>query len=507
MNKKIAVTLKLPQLQNLIKRDPDAYKDEFFMQKAHFDSELEIFKLRPTKDSERFAELVSFMSHTISCYPAQCDHIPLALMQLLELQANVLHPDVRSKLFQALVILRKRDVIEPLVLIKLAFKLFIIPDKTLRLAVGEYIMADIKALNSKRHNEKLNKSIQATLFDIVNDNATITARKTVEILSELYRKRIWTDARTVNVLGIATLSQTTRVAVSAVNFFLGIETKMLEDDEEELKEGNSASVDFHEHSKKTKKRQRSVKLQKEKNEKTKRDHERKVAESVPLFPAIQLLHDPQSLADKLFKRLRQTGERFEVKLLLMNFVSRLIGCHKLLLLSFYSFLQRYLTSHQKDVTHILAYLIQSCHDLIPPEEVVPVIKSIAQNFITERCTNEVMAVGINSVREVISRVPAVLHEPGMDDFVQDLAQYSKKTHKSVMTAAHGVVNLVRDLYPTLLRKGDRGKFHDPTHVPVAYGHVTAAKGVDGIELLDAYERGEIRIDKNGTPLLPLIILI
>ena len=27
--------------------------------------------------------------------------------------------------------------------------------------------------------------------------------------------------------------------------------------------------------------------------------------------------------------------------------------------------------------------------------------------------------------------------------ISDLAQYSRKTHKSVMTAAHGIVNLVR----------------------------------------------------------------
>jgi hypothetical protein len=35
----------------------------------------------------------------------------------------------------------------------------------------------------------------------------------------------------------------------------------------------------------------------------------------------------------------------------------------------------------------------------------------------------------------------------MDDFIQDLARYGKKTHKSVMTAAHGIVNMVRELYP------------------------------------------------------------
>jgi protein SDA1 len=73
----------------------------------------------------------------------------------------------------------------------------------------------------------------------------------------------------------------------------------------------------------------------------------------------------------------------------MNFISRLIGCHKLIMTSFYSFLQRYLTSHQQDVTHILAYLIQACHDMVPPEDLLPIVKAIAYNFITERCTNEV----------------------------------------------------------------------------------------------------------------------
>jgi hypothetical protein len=87
-------------------------------------------------------------------------------------------------------------------------------------------------------------------------------------------------------------------------------------------------------------------------------HKGKMLETVPLFPAIQLIYDPQNLCEKLFKKLRSPGEKFEVKLLLINFISRLIGCHKLILLSFYSFIQRYLTSHQKDVTYILAYLIQ-----------------------------------------------------------------------------------------------------------------------------------------------------
>ena len=59
----------------------------------------------------------------------------------------------------------------------------------------------------------------------------------------------------------------------------------------------------------------------------------------------------------------------------MNLVSRLIGCHRLLLLPFYSFLQRYLASHQRAVTQILAYLIQACHELVPPDELMPVVRA------------------------------------------------------------------------------------------------------------------------------------
>ena len=60
--KRTNVSLKLPQLQNLIKRDPTAYREEFEQQRRHFESELEIFKLRPTADSERFTDLVGFMA-------------------------------------------------------------------------------------------------------------------------------------------------------------------------------------------------------------------------------------------------------------------------------------------------------------------------------------------------------------------------------------------------------------------------------------------------------------
>ena len=112
--------------------------------------------------------------------------------------------------------------------------------------------------------------------------------------------------------------------MAAVGFFLGIETKMMEDEEDEKVAPTKGGND-HQHSKKTKKRQRQAQKLGEQLTKQKREQEKKSAEITPLFPAIQMINDPQTLAERLFKKLRQTGERFEVKLMLMNFISRLIG--------------------------------------------------------------------------------------------------------------------------------------------------------------------------------------
>lgn len=52
-------------------------------------------------------------------------------------------------------------------------------------------------------------------------------------------------------------------------------------------------------------------------------------------------------------------------------------------------MQSYLTSHQEHVTKILVYIVQSCHDYIPADELIPVVKLIANNFVSDRSRPEV----------------------------------------------------------------------------------------------------------------------
>ena len=69
----------------------------------------------------------------------------------------------------------------------------------------------------------------------------------------------------------------------------------------------------------------------------------------------------QSFAERLFSRLQRSGggEKFEARLAVMGLLSRVIGVHRLLLLNFYPFLQKYLQPHQRDVTQLLAALVQA----------------------------------------------------------------------------------------------------------------------------------------------------
>lgn len=187
------------------------------------------------------------------------------------------------------------------------------------------------------------------------------------------------------------------------------------------------------------------------------------------------------MAEKLFKQLETTTKRFEVKLMTLDVISRLIGIHELLLLNFYPYLQRFMQPHQREVTKILQFVAQASHELLPPDVMQPVLKTLVNNFVTERNSSDVIAIGLNAVREICSRCPLAMDE----DLLQDLAQYKTYRERSVMMAARSLIHLFRTIRPELLHKKDRGR---PTeamaeHASKSYGQIDAKDYVPGAEIL------------------------
>ena len=45
------------------------------------------------------------------------------------------------------------------------------------------------------------------MFDLLNSDNELVARKALDVMVELYRRQVWTDARSVNVIAAACLSK------------------------------------------------------------------------------------------------------------------------------------------------------------------------------------------------------------------------------------------------------------------------------------------------------------
>ena len=122
-----------------------------------------------------------------------------------------------------------------------------------------------------------------------------------------------------------------------------------------------------------------------------------------------MLYDAQGYAETLFNKLKKSNDKYEVKLLMLRLTSRLIGRHNLMLMQFYPFLLRYLNAHQKDmIGQIFVCIIESSHELVPPEETKPLIEKIIQNYVTEYCNNQHITLGLNTIREILIRMPLAL---------------------------------------------------------------------------------------------------
>lgn len=474
----------LPQLQNLIKRDPTSYAEEFLQQFRHYQSIIEVFKLQPDRSNKELATLVMFMAQTAHCYPEHLQGFPEQLKSILSSQHTVMDPDLRMTLCKALVMLRNKNLISPSVILELFFELLRCQDKLLRKTLYTHIVTDIKNINAKHKNNKVNTTLQNFMYTMLRDSNAIAAKMSLDVMIELYRRNIWNDAKTVNVITTACFSKVTKVLVAALQFFLGRDDEKNDSDSESEDEGPTARDLMLRYATSKKNTKSKKKLEKAMN--VLKKHKKKKRPEVFNFSAIHLVHDPQEFSEKLLKELEKSKERFEVKMMFMDLISRLVGIHELFLFNFYPFIQRFLQPHQREVTKILLFAAQATHPLVPPEIAQSVLMTVANNFVTDRNSGEVMTVGLNAIKEITARCPLAMKE----ELLQDLSQYKTHKDKNVSMSARALIHLFRTLNPQMLQKKFRGK---PTEASTeakihAYGELDSKDYIPGAEVLEVEKK-------------------
>ncbi|RAH50227.1 SDA1 family protein [Aspergillus brunneoviolaceus CBS 621.78] len=491
----------LPNLQHKIRRDPKSYIEDFRAQHYQYESHREIFMAAPSSATDTgiisLRELIDFIAHVADCYPEITKDFPQQLMDILSQHHLILQAELREKIVGSLVLLRKKELLDSATLLQTLFPILIsTPSKTLRALLFQKILMDLRSSNAKSTNHKLNRTMQTVLYNLVtSDRTSSKGLWAIKLTRELWKRQIWTDAKAVEVMKEASLATNEKVIVGGIRFFLGGD-KEREEMEDESSDEEAIDMGRVKHiigiNKKTKKKARAV----EKARATVKRRERKKNQPHPLnFSALHLLHDPQGYAESLFsKHLQSTKSKLNLdqKLLVLQLVTRLVGLHKLHIMHLYSYFQKYLTPRQPSVTSFLASLAQASHDLVPPDDLEPLVQKIANEFVSEASAAEVASAGLNAIREICARQPLAMNET----LLQDLVMYRKSKDKGVVMAARGLLSLFRELNPEWLKRRDRGK---EASMGLRSGEKKekrfaeqAAGGIEGIELLEQWKEEERR---------------
>lgn len=478
-------------LQNLVKRDPESYQEEFLQQYAHYESLRDIFMLQglsgsenggaagdvntsgsgsTTSTTDQLLELIGFVSQVCSCYPKETANFPNELKQLVLEHHKSLPFELKEKIIASLMMLRNKGVITAEQLIQTLFPLLIAYSsqgnaltvnshaRELRQLIYKNLISLLKSCNTGSKNQKLNKSTQAVCFNLLDqpDSQGIWASK---LTRELWRRGIWDDSRTVEIMTQATLHGDVKIAVSGVMFFLDADKEREANFEDNSEDEDGFDLDAIKHkmqvNKKTgrrgKKLENAIKTYKKKNNNSNQSN------GFLNFSAIHLLRDPQGFAERLFAQhlSGKNSTKFDLdqKISLMQLISRMVGTHKLMVLGLYTFFLKYLTPKQRDVTKIMSACAQACHELVPPENLQVLVRKVADEFVSDGVASEVAAAGLNTIKEICSRAPLAIDET----LLQDLAEYRSSKAKGVNMAAKALVTLYREVAPEMLKKKDRGK--------------------------------------------------
>ncbi|KAK7819495.1 protein sda1 like protein [Quercus suber] len=472
------------------------------------------------------------LAHVTPFYPNHLADFPKQLAGLLSSASRSLPSGLRCHVAQSLILLSNRQMIDIEETLALFMDLQTLGDKPLRKLAFSHVIHSIKRMNQKHKNDAKNRKLQNIVFAMLQQDDEAKAKRALTTLCELHRRKLWFDDRTANAIATACFHSSPRIMIAALSFLLDYE-KIEDDDDSDASSGEDdpnpqaphvvinkqAIYNAHHKGTVSSKKKKQAKLQramrsmkrqqrlssenvssnnysplnhlkdaqahhkgtvsskKKKQAKLQRAmrsmkrQQRLSSENVSSnnYSPLNHLKDAQGFVEKLFSRLQTCNERFEVRMMMLKVIARTVGLHRLILLNFYHFIEKYVQPHQRDVTSLLAAAVQACHDMVPPDAVEPLFRKIVNQFVHDRSRPEAIAVGLNVIREICLRMPLLMTE----DLLQDLALYKKSHEKAVSIAARSLITLFREVCPSLLIK------KDPTNCSSKTGDVNARDSETG----------------------------
>ena len=466
----------LPQYQDRVKRDKESYKEEFLKILKKFEEQFTIFLFDPSRKIKGFRELLMFFAHLSHLFKNETEFIPKGLCKIISENYLTIPHEVRLTIVDSLSIMCKSGILSLLEVIPLFFNLMRCQDKILRKRLTDYIISALTKVNEKHKNININKNIQNFCEKLLEDPNKKLARKTLNIIVNLYQKKIWNDSRTINMLAnIAVTAKDIKISSAACQFFLSEYNTEEGDssDEEDLEElKNKYKLLGKGYSQKTKKRKAKLK-QLMKSIERKEERNKKIKTNTNFLP-IDQLNDPYTFAEKLFHLMSsfQSGN-FSHKLIILRLLGRILGRHRLIINNFFNSMIPLIKAEQKDLNIILASIIEATHDQIPPIELESLIKKLFDFFISDVLPPQQITLGLHTLYGIMERCPYCINEEYFN-ICEELRNYK---NKSVANAARAVCNLYKEHSD---KKGIENGF--------GFGDAKNNDTIEGIELLKKLEK-------------------
>ena len=187
--------------------------------------------------SFRVSSLIT--AQVANCYPETTEGFPDQIANMLFQHHANLSRELREKLIQCLLLLRKKGVISPTKYLLQAFRvnsrlvetllplLTATPSKALRMVIFKTTLATLKDANKQKHKPtSLNRTVETLLFSFVENrplqgisnlgstSSTPPGVWAVRITSEMWRRGIWNGARSVELMREAACSDVSHLSFS-----------------------------------------------------------------------------------------------------------------------------------------------------------------------------------------------------------------------------------------------------------------------------------------------------
>ena len=463
----------LVELQSLTKKDPELYREEVLGIYEEFNELMTEFYEQPSASHPRLTEIIKFLSQVCLYFTQEMSLFPGKIVKILDSYYQTLFVEFRKIVFGAIKLLRNRDQIRSIDIIPVLFKLFRVKDKHLRQETLGFIVADIKRGKCKE--------TQNFIYSMVADNNITAAKKSLHVLMTLHKKQVWTDPRTVNVIAGACLTKSPKLVIASALFLLSSDTAELESDSEsDVEIPDKAIIGAKKSDGNKAAKERAVAQAQKKGRR--REKRRLIAQKKIRFLCIDQLYDVSDYSLRLMKNIRENFAKghFAARIAMLHLLARVVSRHKLIVLEMYTFLMRYLNPSIREVTQLLTVAAESCHERIPGEELAPMVRKIMDNFVSEHCNEDTIVLGINTIREIATRQPETLDA----DTLQDLTGYKTYRNKGVVMAAKSLINLYRQINPSLLNRKDRSNIAAQLGEEMKQGVDFVHESVPGAKFLD-----------------------